>query len=70
MPDDLANEPKTPLAILMLFSSNRITRKKRFVPEAKILMGDYAKDILTAYYEIFNENSKGQRVAFFRDRII
>ena len=70
MPDDLANEPKTPLAMLMIFSSHRITRKKRFVPEAKILMGDYAKDILTGYYEIFNENSKGQRVAFFRDRII
>ena len=54
----------------MIFSSHRITHKKRLIPEAKDLMGEYAKEIRSEYYEIFNENSKSQRVAFFSDNIV
>ena len=56
--------------MLMIFGSHRITHKKRLIPEAKDLMGEYAKAILSEYYEIFNENSKSQRVAFFSDNIV
>ena len=33
-------------------------------------MGEYHKDILASYYEIFNENSKSQRINFFSDPIV
>ena len=33
-------------------------------------MGEYHKDILFSYYEIFNENSKSQRFKFFSDPIV
>ena len=54
----------------MIFSSHRITRHKRLIPEAKAFMGEHHKEILTRYYEIFNENSKNQRVAFFSDPVV
>ena len=56
--------------MLMIFSSHRITRYKRLIPEAKALMGKYHKEILANYYEIFNENSKSQRINFFKDPIM
>ena len=56
--------------MLMIFSSHRITRQKRLIPEAKALMGEYHKDILASYYEIFNENSKSQRIDFFSDPLV
>ena len=56
--------------MLMIFSSHRITRQKRLIPEAKALMGDYHKEILSSYYEIFNENSKSQRINFFKDPLV
>ena len=33
-------------------------------------MGEYHKDILASYYEIFNENSKSQRIDFFSDPLV
>ena len=54
----------------MIFSSHRITRHKRLIPEVKALMGEHHKEILTRYYEIFNENSKNQRIAFFLDPVV
>ena len=54
----------------MLFSSHRITRNKRLIPEAKSVMGEYHKEILANYYEVFNENSKSQRLNFFKDPLV
>ena len=56
--------------MLMIFSSHRITCSKRLKPAVKALMGDYDEDILARYYEIFNENSKSQRLRFFSDPIV
>ena len=56
--------------MLMIISSHRITSSRRLIPEAKTLMGKYHKDILTRYYEIFNENSKSQRIGFFSDPVV
>ena len=33
-------------------------------------MGKYRNEILSSYYEIFNENSKSQRVKFFSDPLV
>ena len=57
MPRELAEEPKAPLAMLMLVSSHCIIRRKQLGPEAKRVMGEHAAAIWRDYYEIFNENS-------------
>lgn len=70
VPWELANRVKTPMAMLMLVSSHRITRCKQLIPAVKRLMGKHSKAIWHSYFEIFNENSSRQRIAFFRDELI
>ena len=53
----MATNPKTPLALLMMVSSHRITRKKKLVPKARRLMGRHVGDIWVNFFEVFNENS-------------
>ena len=33
-------------------------------------MGEYQKEIRTTFYEIFNENSKGKLINFFKDPVV
>ena len=65
IPEDLAKQPKTPLAMLMICNSHCITRHSRLIPEAKNLMGEHAKVILSRYFSVFNENNFSSRKAFF-----
>ena len=57
VPSELATKPKTPLVLLMIINSHRITRKKQLVPAAGRLMGKYTVEIWSKYFEVFNENS-------------
>ena len=65
LPDELANLPNAPLALLMICNSHSIIRHQRLKPEAKTLMGRQAGVIVTSYYQVFNENNKRSRKAFF-----
>ena len=58
------------MALLMIVASHRITRKKRLVPAARAVMGKHAVKIWHNYFDVFNENSQAQRLAFFSDRLI
>lgn len=57
LPAELAAKPKTPLILLMIISSHRITRKKQLVPAARRLLGKHTTEIWARYFEVFNENS-------------
>ena len=65
IPKELAIKPETQFAMLMICNSHCITRKWNLTPEAKVLMGRHSKVILSSYFDIFQENSKSSRKAFF-----
>ena len=70
LPQALRKKKTTPMALLMIVASHRITRKKRLVPAARAFMGKYSSQVWNDYLEVFSENSRQQRVRFFSDKLI
>jgi hypothetical protein len=57
-------------AIFLLVESQKVTKKRRLIPECEKVMRPYLKDIYFKFFHIFNENSKKTRIEFFRDPLI
>ena len=70
VPAKLAAKRETPLAVLMLISSHRITRRKQLIPKASHLMGRNSVEIWQKYFDVFKENNLRKRQSFFSDPLI
>ena len=55
--DQLCNQPRCQMAILLMVSSHRIVRRKRLNPAISEMMQPYMADLWPVYYKIFNETS-------------
>ena len=65
--DQLAEDKRNQLAVLLMISSHRIVWRKRLIPACSGLVGPYFNEIWTIYYKIFNETSNRQRMKFFQE---
>ena len=70
IPDELQKLEYAGLAILLIVDSPRITCKRKIIPECKERLGAYLRQIQPNFFDVFQENTKRTRLAFFSDKLI
>ena len=70
IPPELCNRERTAFAVFLMVESSKITKQRKLIPECKEPMQRHLSDIQPKFFDIFYENSKRTRLAFFNDPLV
>ena len=70
IPDELAALQRTEFAVFLMVESSKITKQRKLISECKDQMREWLPDIQPKFFDIFYENSKKTRLAFFNDPLV
>ena len=57
LPQELASELRTQMAVMLLVSSHRIMWRKQLIPPMQQMIAPFHADIWPIYFKIFNETN-------------
>ena len=72
LPNDLLDDERTHIALVLLINPNSVIAKKAVKPNCVELVRAYdrASSFVNCFYKIFNESNKSLRQEFFSQRVI